>query len=564
MEFFIFCFIITARISSSVAEPWLPKPVMRVRFPSDAPVSMKKGRLALFGTILASVFSLSGCFFTIFSGGDEQTTITPPSIDVTTSLRLNLLGNNSKTLFPKLENSSMKNPVFEYASSNTSIATVSQDGVVTGVSVGHCNVVVTLQSNKSITKNVNIEVVSKEISHYKYTLMFYMCASDLEFYSNKTEDNKQWFFTQDIQEMLSVKNIPDEVKIIIETGGTKKWGMPSKYLEGATSISSTKLQRWEINNSTNKLKLIDTLSYNEMAKESSFADFLSWGLDDYGADQMGVILSGHGGGIAGCAYDDNYTYKYGTEDYQYTLQTYEVANAAKVALQNSSRDKFTWIGYDCCLMQCADIATINSDYFEYMVASQELENATGWNHDVYLPELVDNPEISPKDFLPKICDAFLEENHSSAEEHACVQTLSVLDLSKADALVSSFETIASRLGSGTSAVNKAKQAFRSSFTDFGDAMYGLCDFKSLLNSINTQQGIDVTAARNAVNDLVYYNKYCSKYSVVPCGLNAFFPEYLSTDKKYALQVGREDYDNANATKFSKWQSICLASNGFGW
>lgn len=525
---------------------------------------MKKGKLILFGSLLVSSLSLSGCFLDMFSKKDSDTVINAPTINVVSSLKLNLQGKKEKTLAPTLSDSSVKNPVFEYTSSNTSVATVSSDGVVTGVSVGDCSITVTLQSNKSIKSTVAVSVVSEEVSHYDYTIMFYMCGSDLEYYDSKTKDDEQWFFTRDIQEMLSVHDVPDSVRIIIETGGTTKWLMPSSYLEGASEISAKKLQRWEINNETHKLKLIETLNTNEMAKEDSFASFLSWGLDSYEADQMGVVISGHGGGIAGCASDDNYTYRYGKDYYPYTLQTFEVANAAKTALSNSEKDKFTWIGYDCCLMQCADIASINADYFEYMVASQEEELATGWNHDEYLPYLAANSKIAPTAFLPKICDSFLNDNHKTSESQACLQTLSVLDLSKMDDVVSSFEAIVSQLGSTSTAYSRAKTAFEASYNDFGEGMYGLCDFTSLLKQISSKYSISTTAAQSAISELVYYNKNCSKYSSSPCGVNAFFPDYVSSDRTYGLQVGREDYENKDSTKFEKWQALCLSGDGFGW
>ena len=523
---------------------------------------MKKSKLLLFSSLVTGSLSLSGCF--LFQIKQSETVVTAPTINVVSTLNLNLSGRDEKTLSPSLSDSSITNPTFDYVSSNTNVATVNSSGVVRAVNVGTCNITITLQSNKSVTASVSVTVIDETVEHYDYTIMFYMCGSDLEYHGPDYRDSDQYFFTRDIQEILSVKDIPDSVRIILETGGTTKWGMPSSYLEGATEISSKYLQRWEINNKTNKLKLIDTLNTNEMAKEESFEDFLSWGLDSYEADQMGVVISGHGGGIAGCAFDDNYQYKYGRDYFAYTLQTFEVANAAKNALANSSKDKFTWIGYDCCVMSCADIAVVNSDYFEYMVASQELENATGWNHDVYLPFLVENTSITPEEFLPKICDSFVEDNHSAGEKDACLQTLSVLDLSKADELVTSFENVVSQLGTTTTAYGKAKTAFESAFNDFGDGMYGLCDFTSLLKQLQIQNSINTLTAQNAVSELVYYTNYCSRYSSTPCGVNAFFPDYVSGDKRYALQVGREDYADKNSTKFSKWQTICLSGDGFGW
>jgi hypothetical protein len=95
-------------------------------------------------------------------------------------------------------------------------------------------------------------------------------------------------------------------------------------------------------------------------------------------------------------------------------------------------------------------------------------------------------------------------------------------------------------------------------------MYGLCDFSSFLNQLSSRYNINVTAAQQAVSNLVIHKAYCSKYSSIPCGVNAFFPDYVSSDTKYALQVGREDYSNKNSTKFSKWQTLCLSGDDFGW
>ena len=187
---------------------------------------MKKGRLLIFGSLLISSLSLSGCL-TFFYKNEPVIEVDPPTIDVVSNLKLNLKGKKEKTLFPVLSDSSVKNPVFNFASSNSDVASVSSDGVVTGKTIGSCAITVTLQSNPAVQSTVSVSVVDEDVGFYDYTLMFYMCGSDLEFYSDNTPANEQWFFTKDIQEMMSVHNIPDSVRIIIETGGTKKWNMSS-------------------------------------------------------------------------------------------------------------------------------------------------------------------------------------------------------------------------------------------------------------------------------------------------------------------------------------------------
>ncbi len=527
---------------------------------------MKKNRLLILASIIPCAFALSGCILrNIIAPIEEEIVVDLPKIEVVNNLKINLNGRTAKYLYPTLSNNSIKNPQFTFSSSDTSVASVNEEGLVQGLSVGKANITITLNSNSKVKETVKVNVVSELVKHYDYTIMFYMCASDLEYNTEKSPEEQIPFFSQDIAEILSVKDMPDSVKILIQTGGTTHWSMPSDYLEGATKISSTNLQRWEVDNGTNKLRLVETLPSNYMALESTFSEFLSWGLDDYEADQMGVVMSGHGGGIAGCAYDDNYLAKAGNQLWQKTLRTFDVAGAAKTALANSSREKFTWIGYDCCIMQVADIASINADYFDYMIASQENEVATGWNHDLYLPMLKANTHVTPEVFLPEICDAFIIDNHNEAEtgDDICYQTQSVLDLSKMDTLVYEFNNLTQKLGTSFVSYKKAEVAFTNSFNNFGDKIFGLCDFSSLLTRLQAEDPtLVVSPVKNAINDLVIYKNYCSKYSVIPCGINAFFPKTLNS--KYILQVGKEDYSNSLSTKFTNWQNMCVSFGKFGW
>lgn len=448
---------------------------------------------------------------------------------------------------------------------NTGLVNVSASATVGATAT----IVATSDEDSTKSASCVVTVLSGKEVKTEYTIMLYMCASTLE--HDADQGGKIGLFSGDILEILSVKNIPESLKIIIETGGTKKWYMPSSALDGATSVSNSKLQRWEVipasssysavdpysTNSVlcyNKLKLIDTLSTNKMSQESSFESFLEWGLKDYSADQMGLIISGHGGGVDGCAYDDN--------NDQISLNTANVAAACKNALKTSDKNKFTWIGYDCCMMAGIDNASVNADYFEYMVASQETENGTGYNHDVYLNEIVKNPKISPQVLLDKIAKSFVDENHSDCpypylgQKYYCYQTTSVIDLSKVDAIVNAFDN-SSIVGDYT----KAETAFKASkLNSFGESCYGLVDLNCFLTSYaNKNSGVEVNNIVNAVNDAVISNYYCSKYSPAPCGLNLFFPESL--DSRYEFQVEEESY-TGNQTKLKNWQTLCLQNGSF--
>ena len=520
---------------------------------------MKK-RLLL--SIVPCALSLGAC--ALFPSEDEVE-IDPPYIELSEKMKINLQSAQTyKYLSPELFNSSTKNPTYTFKSSNEKVATVNSKGKVTALKAGTTKITATLKTNSDVKASTTVTVVDETKPHYDYTLMYYMTGSTLEYDPDEETETERriGLITRDLQEILSVNGLSDSVRILVQTGGAEKWCMPAEKLEKATKISSTNLQRWEMNNDTQKLKLVDTLSTNKMASSVSLGDFLDWGLEDYEATQMGIIFSGHGGGIAGCGYDDNYLDDGG---YANTLNSVEMSKGFRHALNNSAKNKFTWVGYDCCLMQCADLASVNADYFEYMVGSQEEENGTGWDHDHYIKLIKDNSNVAPTTLLSDICDSFVNENHPGYENtygENCLQTLSVLDLSKMDEFITAFNAFSEALGTDEVAYQKAGTAFRSSYNKFGDKLYGLCDMNSFMNSFTgyTEQR---QAVKDAVSELVIKNKYCSNYSTIPCGVNAFYPVSLS--KKYPLQVGEADYTDSGsfeATKFKDWQDMCLMFGKF--
>ena len=77
----------------------------------------------------------------------------------------------------------------------------------------------------------------------EWTIMIYMCGADLESGTDengKTHTDDAGLASLDISEILSVSNQPDDVNIIIETGGANAWAN--------TKIKSTELGRWHVEN----------------------------------------------------------------------------------------------------------------------------------------------------------------------------------------------------------------------------------------------------------------------------------------------------------------------------
>ena len=365
-----------------------------------------------------------------------------------------------------------------WSSDNQAVATVDSTGLVSikedAAIGGSANITATLASNNYQT---SVKVTVTEIKSDAYTVLIYLCGSDLEsgWDGQRTNLTKGGYATEDIKEILAVKNQPEDVNIVIETGGAKAW--KSNY-----GISSKYLQRHHVENG--KLVTDASLSNVSMGKSSTLQSFLEYGLQNYPAEKTALILWNHGGALSGVCYDENFTDKNGQSD---CLLASEVESALKGAFNSSGltvgQDKLEWIGYDACLMAVQDIAEINSKYFNYMVASEESEAGEGWEYTSWLDDLYSNK--STETILKAICDGFIDSYDKTygKQGYDNDQTLAYYDLNKMDAYKNAFEALATTMSStiknNTSTFNslmKTVKAYGDTYLEKSDYQYYLQNY----------------------------------------------------------------------------------------
>lgn len=463
-------------------------------------------------------------------------------------------------------NTNQKNIIWK--SLNENIATVTSDGVVKGVSEGNTNIEAKAfdKNGEAITASFNIKVVKEALD--KWTVMLYLCGSDLE--------SDESLATADITEILSVQNQPEDVNFIIQTGGSTKWN--SKY-----NISSNKLGRYHVEN--NKLVLDSTLTNSSMGNGATLESFLNWGIESYPAEKTGVILWNHGGAMNGVCYDDNYS---SSSSYD-TLTNLEVKDTFESVFEsNGITDKFEFIGYDACLMQVQDIADFNSNYFNYMIASEESEAGEGWEYSSWLSSLYSNEDTEA--ILKTICDGFIssyEENWGGSYDND--QTLSALDLSKMKTYKDAFEKLIDESSLRTNILTKEFTNMMKKVKTYGSGYYSYSDYQQLIkyygytsdmfekidsdtymlygyydygtfdvydflnklsaSSFNIETSL-ITNVKNALNDLIVYNKIGDKAGESH-GLALVCPmdEYL-----------RDNYYYSEDTDFATWRNLVTSKN----
>ncbi len=462
--------------------------------------------------------------------------------------------NRSKTLTPTVAPSNYNQGTIAWESSDTSIVKVN-NGVITGVSVGKAIVTASIDDINGDTLSASSEVSVVELAKAAWTIMIYMCGSDLE--------SDGGYATNDISEILSVSNQPSNVNVIIETGGASKW--KSTY-----GINANYLERYEVSNK--KLNKVDRLPNASMGDESTFKSFMEWGLNDYPAERTGVILWNHGGALDGVCRDENYS----TDQEYALLENYETESALKsLNLEN----KLEWIGYDACLMQVQDVAKVNSSYFNYMVAAQESESGYGWDYDNWLPTLYKNPTtVETSTLLKSIVDSFISDNggvnatggtytiddYGTTAYCPANQTLSYLNLAYMDAYFSAWENMATQLSSKVNSSNASSfrknvicktKYFGDSYPGEGsDKYYCVFDayhFLSILSANSTFKVDGISAVQSALNNLVEYSLVQKEGAKDAHGLSFFFD---ITENSYYKSYPQNNY-------FPKWDSFWQAYCG---
>ncbi len=248
-----------------------------------------------------------------------------------------------------------------------------------------------------------------------WVMYWYLCGSDLE--------SEYGSATDDLDELMSV-DLPDNVKVVIQTGGAYSW--ENNY------VDSSKMQRFVYD--SDGLELVDEGPMENMGEADTLADFLEFASTNYPAEHVIVNLWNHGGGsVGGIAYDENYDYD--------ALDLNELYEAfTEVYDENSTDQPIDIIGFDACLMATIDTAYVFKDLAQYMVASEESEPSTGWNYEGFVQTMADYPNISALSLAINICDTYV----TGSEDVFGIPddiTLSVTNLSKIDTLIEAYDAV---------------------------------------------------------------------------------------------------------------------------
>ena len=229
-----------------------------------------------------------------------------------------------------------------------------------------------------------------------YTLMLYMCASDLE--------SECGFATEDLNEIM-YGYTAGNLNVIVQTGGTAEWQN--------TVVADDRCQRYQV--TEDGLELVDdSLGMQNMADSATLTDFIQYCSSNYAADHYGLVLWDHGGGVVGgYGYDENF----GGDSMSLTEMSRALGDA------NVHLDM---LGFDACLMANFETCLMAAPYADYLIASEEPEPGCGWYYTDWIGKLSENCGIPPKRYGRQIIDDYITD--SGWDSPSMYSTLGMFDL----------------------------------------------------------------------------------------------------------------------------------------
>ena len=317
------------------------------------------------------------------------------------------------------------------------------------------------------------------------TIMVYMVGSDLE--------SEYFAASTDIDEMLTSDFDEDEINLLIYAGGCQDW-YNSSIPDGDNSIHLI---------SDGNLTMLDSTDGKNMGDPDTLLSFLDYSYENYPADQYALILWNHGGGAL---------LGYGFDEITGDCLTLEELDTALSKSPFNGENKLEWVGFDACLMATIETANMLSPYANYMIASQESEPGWGWDYD-FLDEIDDlsNGEEIGREIVDSYMD-YCEETFDAVPYSYASVTLSVLDLSKAEAAEAALEELYVKANGELTAesygdysrIRVSTKEIASQFT--GDYSYDIIDLADLSSNMKRLYPSEAQALTQALNELVVYNK----------------------------------------------------------
>jgi len=344
------------------------------------------------------------------------------------------------------------------------------------------------------------------------TVMIYMVGSDLE--------AKSGAGTEDLEEIAASGVDISKTNVLVYAGGSPKW-----HNDLADPEKHTLLLLKE-----GGFEPVTQLEAYSMGESQCLSNFLKYGHSNYPASQYALILWNHGNGpVMGYGKD----MLFGSDGL--TLQE---MGAALADSPFGQENKLKWVGFDACLMASAELACVWAPYAEFLVASQEVEPAFGWNYDFMATVC----KTDTRQVLTGLTQGYMDTCLAYFEERGYTDrdtTLSCMDLSYVPELETAINALFARAAEDVNQQYDQLTVRRAKTRALGRAStgseYDLIDLKDMGMWLGQLYPDEVTALQQVLEKMTVTNLTNSEDL---CGMSIYYPFH---NKRYYEKAWAQAY-----------------------
>lgn len=238
--------------------------------------------------------------------------------------------------------------------------------------------------------------------------------------------------------------------------------------------------------------VLEELGPVNMASPETLADFVTWGQENYPAENYMLILSDHGGGWRGALSD---------QSARGWMSTPKIAEGLALAEERTGR-KLDVLGFDACLMASSEVAHEVKDHAAFMVGSEEVEGGAGWAYNRVLSERVlgdvdrslrERLQLSPRELAVRVVECAEGDQDNLA-------TMSALDLARIDEVTDSVANLSAAI-QGTEVDSQTLSQVANETQSFSSE-FDLVDFAEKLKAAVAERDPALALAAQGVTEAV--------------------------------------------------------------
>lgn len=251
---------------------------------------------------------------------------------------------------------------------------------------------------------------------------------------------------------------------------------------------------------TTLLSDVGEVNMGDAATAEAFIDYVA---TNFPAVNYGLVYWNHGGAaMRSVCWDDSANDDCLTEVEQKTIGEYAVAKFGK---------KLELIGFDACLMSCAEVVYQYRDIANYFAGSEQTEPGAGWDYAA-LSTVNASTLVGGSALAQSICSKYATMTASSTSDY----TFSALDLSLADELAAAVDDFAAAAVSSmtttyAAAYKKIATTSMSTFTQYTHDLYKYMAYV-IAGSFPSDVESYAAAVQTAISNMVLLNKAGSTWT----------------------------------------------------